>query len=168
MAVAAYASVTSLLHVLDQVQHPFRHRLFPNMKQIETLREKVHFLQEFLELHSQGESDQIKVLVRRISEVAYEAEVIIDSHVVDQLREEHEEKIYMWLSLLFTEDANVVDQLHGESESTIDIGLSSSFCQEIDEVIEKIDYIKEELLTMVNEGKAVHGQQSRASVPVGT
>ncbi|KAG8378878.1 hypothetical protein BUALT_Bualt07G0030400 [Buddleja alternifolia] len=90
MAVAAYAYVTSLLHVLDQVQHPFRRRLLPNTKQIEALQEKVHFLQEFLEVHSQGERDHINYLGRQIAEVAYEAEDIIDSHVAVQLRQEHQ------------------------------------------------------------------------------
>ncbi|KAG8378976.1 hypothetical protein BUALT_Bualt07G0040400 [Buddleja alternifolia] len=165
MAVSAYASVVSLMHVLDQIQHPSRHRLLPNMKQIETLREKVHFLQEFLELHSATKVEGMEDLIKQITAVADEAEDIIDSHVVDQLREEHEERIYMGIPLLFHEDTSddhVVDQLHGGSQSTIDIGLSS-FCQAIDKVIGKIDSIKKELLTMVNEGMAVQ-EQAQPSV----
>ncbi|KAG8378942.1 hypothetical protein BUALT_Bualt07G0037000 [Buddleja alternifolia] len=128
MAVAAYASVTSLLHVLDNIQHPVHRRLLPNTKQFETLQEKVHFLQEFLEDHSQGERDHINYLGRQITEVADEAEDIIDSHVEVQLREEyeHETDEDMGLSLLFYE---------------MNIG-TSSFCQDIDKVIEKIDSIK--------------------------
>ncbi|KAG8378980.1 hypothetical protein BUALT_Bualt07G0040800 [Buddleja alternifolia] len=128
MAVSAYASVLSLVHVLDHIQHPSRHRFLPNMKQIETLREKVHFLQEFLELHSATKIEGMEDLIKRITAVADEAEDIIDSHVVDQL--------------------------HGGSQSTTDIGLSS-FCQDIEKVIGKIDSIKKELLTMVKEGMAV-------------
>ncbi|KAG8379029.1 hypothetical protein BUALT_Bualt07G0045700 [Buddleja alternifolia] len=158
MAVAAYASVTSLLHVLDNIQHPVRRRrrLLPNTKQIETLQEKVHFLQEFLEDHSQGERDHINYLGRQIAEVADEAEDIIDSHVEDQLRERYEEETDEHetdedmgrLSLLFSQmnigaDHVADHQLHGGySESRIDIAISSSFCQDIDKVIEKIDSIK--------------------------
>ncbi|KAG8378875.1 hypothetical protein BUALT_Bualt07G0030100 [Buddleja alternifolia] len=68
MAVAAYAYVTSLLHVLDQVQHPARRRLLPNPKQIETLHEKVHFLQEFLELHSATKIEGMEDLMKQITE----------------------------------------------------------------------------------------------------
>ncbi|KAG8378821.1 hypothetical protein BUALT_Bualt07G0024700 [Buddleja alternifolia] len=169
MAVSAYASVLSLLHVLDQAQHPFRRRLLLDMKQIETLQEKVLFLQEFLEVHSYGESDQIEDLVRQIAEVSYEAQFNIESHVVDQLCEEHE-KNDMGLSLLFSEDTtddHVADQLHGGSESTTGIGLSS-LCQDLDKVIKKIDSIKEELLTMVKEGKTVQEQRPIVSARAGS
>ncbi|KAG8379058.1 hypothetical protein BUALT_Bualt07G0048800 [Buddleja alternifolia] len=158
MAVAAYAFVTSLLHVLDNIQHPIRRRrrLLPNAKQIETLQEKVHFLPEFLEDHSQGERDHINYLGRQIAEVDDEAEDIIDSHVEDQLRERNEEETDEHetdedmgrLSLLFSQmnigaDHVAGHQLHGGySESRIDIAISSSFCQDIDKVIEKIDSIK--------------------------
>ncbi|KAG8378883.1 hypothetical protein BUALT_Bualt07G0030900 [Buddleja alternifolia] len=143
MAVAAYASVINLLHVLDQIQHPVRRRLLPNTKQIETLQEKVHFLQEFLENHSPTKFEGIEDLVKQISEVANEAEDIIDSHVVDQLRQD-------------TNDDHVVD---GLCENKMD--MEFSFCQDLDKVIEKFDSIKEELLlTMVKaKEKAVQEQQ---------
>ncbi|KAG8378870.1 hypothetical protein BUALT_Bualt07G0029600 [Buddleja alternifolia] len=127
MAVAAYAYVTSLLHVFDQVQHPVRRRLLPNTKQIETFHEKKIY--------------------------------IIDSHVVVQLCQEHEDETDMCLPLLFSEDTND-DGLCEASENKMDMDLSSSFCQNIDKVTEKIDSIKEELLTMVKaEGKAAQEQQ---------
>ncbi|KAG8378815.1 hypothetical protein BUALT_Bualt07G0024100 [Buddleja alternifolia] len=116
--------------------------------------------------------------MKQITEVANEAEEIIDSHVVDRLRQEHGDKTNgMGLSLLFSEDINigadVVDELCEGSESPTDMGLisSTSFCQDIDKVIEKIDSIKEELLlTMVKaEGKAVQEQQPpRVSVRAGS
>ncbi|KAG8378889.1 hypothetical protein BUALT_Bualt07G0031500 [Buddleja alternifolia] len=144
MAVAAYASVINLLHVLDQIQHPVRRRLLPNTKQIETLQEKVHFLQEFLELHSPTKIEGIEDLVKQITEVANEAEDVINSHVVDQLRQEYEHK---------TDDTNDDHVVNMEFSS-------SSFCQDIDKVIEKIDSIKEQLLTMVKaEGKVAQEQQ---------
>ncbi|KAG8391868.1 hypothetical protein BUALT_Bualt01G0231700 [Buddleja alternifolia] len=172
MAVAAYASVLSLLHVLDQIQH--LSRLLPNTKQIQTtLHEKVHFLQEFLEVHSATKIEGIEDMMKEITEVAKEAEDMIDSHVVDLLREEYEDRIYTGLSSLFsqdtTDDDHVVDQRHGRSESTSDIALSSSFCQHIDKLIAKIDSIKEELLTMVKaEGKAVQEQQPGVSFRAGS
>ncbi|KAG8378820.1 hypothetical protein BUALT_Bualt07G0024600 [Buddleja alternifolia] len=218
MAIAAYASLLSLTHVLDQIRHPSMHRISLNTNHIQTLREKVHFLQEFLELHSQGLSDEIEGLAKQIAEVANEAELILDSHGVYQLPDERKEKIYvdvseildeydeyetfmlyegllqpspegsmgayvidklnggsestndMGLSLLFSEDTidddHLVDQLLGASESTTDVAISS-FGQDIDKVIEKVDSIEKELLTMVLDERLVPKQQPRVSVPAG-
>ncbi|KAG8362900.1 hypothetical protein BUALT_BualtUnG0025800 [Buddleja alternifolia] len=132
------------------VQHPVRRRLLPNMKQIETLQEKLHFLQEFLELHSPTKIEEIEDLVKQITAVANEAEDIINSHVVDQLRQEYEDK---------TEDNSRAQVVDGLCENKME--MEFSFCQDLDKVIEKIDSIKEQLLlTMVKvEGKAVQEQQ---------
>ncbi|KAG8378891.1 hypothetical protein BUALT_Bualt07G0031700 [Buddleja alternifolia] len=159
MAVAAYAYVTSLLHVLDQVQHPVRRRLLPNTKQIETLHEKVHFLQEFLELHSATKTEGIEDLVKQITEVANEAEDVINSQVVDQLRQEYEDKTDMCLPLLFSEDTNDDHVVDGLCENKME--MEFSFCQDLDKVIEKIDSIKEQLLLIMVkvEGKAVQEPQ---------
>ncbi|KAL0318457.1 UNVERIFIED_CONTAM: hypothetical protein Sangu_2001900 [Sesamum angustifolium] len=88
MAVAAYSSLVSLMHVLCNIQHPARrHRLHLDRKQIGTLRETVRFLQEFLEVHSQRKSQEMQDLAMQISVVADEAEDTINLYVVDQLCE---------------------------------------------------------------------------------
>ncbi|KAL0443792.1 UNVERIFIED_CONTAM: hypothetical protein Slati_2101900 [Sesamum latifolium] len=57
MALAAYASLLSLAHVVDQIQHPvYRRRLHLDTEQLRGLQEKVKHLQEFLEDHSQRKS----------------------------------------------------------------------------------------------------------------
>ncbi|KAG8378872.1 hypothetical protein BUALT_Bualt07G0029800 [Buddleja alternifolia] len=89
-------------------------------------------------------------MMKQITAVANEAEDIINSHVVDQLRKEYED---MGLSVLFSEDTN--------EDHVVNMEFSSfSFCQDIDKVIEEIDSIKEQLLTMVQaEGKVVQQKQ---------
>ncbi|KAL0356215.1 UNVERIFIED_CONTAM: Late blight resistance protein R1-A [Sesamum radiatum] len=128
MAVAAYASLLSLMHVLENVQHPGRrHRLHLDRDQIQSLQKKVKFLGDFLEHHSQRNSNQeIEDLVRQIAVVSYEAEHIIDLHVVDQLRE-------------------------GSQDVGHHMAAISSFCQDMDKIVEKIDSITKELM-MIKEG----------------
>ncbi|KAL0417171.1 UNVERIFIED_CONTAM: putative disease resistance protein RGA1 [Sesamum latifolium] len=124
MAVAAYAALLSLKHVLDNVKHPVRrHRLHVDTERIQSLQEKVEFLQEFLEVHSQSKSQEIEDLARQIAVVAVEADDVIDLHVVDQLREASQYESHHLVAF-------------------------SSFCQDIDKVIQKIDSIMKEL-TMV-------------------
>ncbi|KAG8378795.1 hypothetical protein BUALT_Bualt07G0022100 [Buddleja alternifolia] len=170
MAVAAYASVVSLMHVLDQIQHPDRLRLFLNTKQIQTLKEKFSFLLEFLETYSRTNNEDIEDLARQITEVANDGEDIIDFHVVHQLRGEYEDKSDTGVSLLFSEDIDdfhVEDQIREGSENKIDMGVSTSFYQDIDKVIEKIDSIKKELMR-VNQKIIVHKEQTRVSVTAGS
>ncbi|KAL0341436.1 UNVERIFIED_CONTAM: putative disease resistance protein [Sesamum calycinum] len=93
MAVAAYAALLSLMNVLDNVQHPARRdRLHLDINRIQSLQEEVNFLQDFLEVHSQRNSQKMEDLARQMVVVADEAEDIIDFHVVDQLRDGSRDK----------------------------------------------------------------------------
>ncbi|KAL0417066.1 UNVERIFIED_CONTAM: putative disease resistance protein [Sesamum latifolium] len=128
MAVAAYAALLSLSHVLENVQHPSRqHRLHLNTRQIQSLQEKVVFLQEFFELHSQRISQEMADLARQITVTADEAEDIIDFHVVYQLGEGSQ-----------------------DHESDCMTALSS-FCQDIDKLIETIDFLRKGLMKIKEE-----------------
>ncbi|KAL0356099.1 UNVERIFIED_CONTAM: putative disease resistance RPP8-like protein 2 [Sesamum radiatum] len=141
MAVAAYAAMLSLSHVLENVQHPARRsRLHLDTQQLRSLQEKVEFLRDFLELHSQKRSQEMEDLGRQISIVADEAEDIIDLHVVYQLSE-------------------------GSYDHRSDhmAGLSS-FCQDIDRVVEKIDSITKGLTKMEEEWSDVLEQKPIASL----
>ncbi|KAL0436722.1 UNVERIFIED_CONTAM: putative late blight resistance proteinR1B-8 [Sesamum radiatum] len=121
MAVAAYASLLSLAHVLDQIQHPVqRRRLRVDTEQLQSLQEKVKHLQDFLEDHSRRKiSQEMENLARQIVVVADEAEDVIDSHVV-----------------MYEHDASHV---------------LSSFYEDLDKVIQKIDSIVNELMVVVKE-----------------
>ncbi|KAL0460475.1 UNVERIFIED_CONTAM: putative late blight resistance proteinR1A-4 [Sesamum latifolium] len=122
MAVAAYASLLSLAHVLDQqIQHPV-HRL--DTKQLRSLQEKVNHLQHFLALHPQSRiSQEVEDLARQIPVVANEAEHVIDSHVVSEYR---------------SSDHDAAAAI-------------SYFYQDLDKVVQKIDSIIKELNAVVKE-----------------
>ncbi|KAL0417079.1 UNVERIFIED_CONTAM: Disease resistance RPP13-like protein 4 [Sesamum latifolium] len=141
MAVAAYAALVSLSHVLENVQHPARRsRLHLDTQQLGRLQEKVEFLRDFLELHSQERSEEMEDLGRQISIVADEAEDIIDFHGVCQLGEgSHDHKSDRKAAL-------------------------SSFCQDIDRVVEKIDFITKGLTKMEEEWGDVLEQKPIASL----
>ncbi|KAK4394812.1 putative disease resistance protein RXW24L [Sesamum angolense] len=142
MAVAAYAALLSLMNVLDNVQHPARRdRLHLDINRIQSLQEEVNFLQDFLEVHSQRKSQKMEDLARQMVVVADEVEDIIDFHVVDQLRDGSRDK----------------------SHSTTTI---SSFCQDVDKVIQKIDFIKKELMIVREEWGDLHEQEPVASASV--
>ncbi|KAL0318461.1 UNVERIFIED_CONTAM: putative disease resistance RPP8-like protein 2 [Sesamum angustifolium] len=141
MAVAAYAALLSLSHVLENVQLPARRsRLHLDTQQLQSLQEKVEFLRDFLELHSRKRSREMEDLARQISIVADEAEDIIDFHVVYQLAEgSHDHKSDPMVAL-------------------------SSFCQDIDRVVEKIDSMKKGLMKMEEEWGDVLEQKPIASL----
>ncbi|KAK4394686.1 Disease resistance protein RPH8A [Sesamum angolense] len=141
MAVAAYAALLSLSHVLENVQLPARRsRLHLDTQQLQSLQEKVEFLRDFLELHSRKRSREMEDLARQISIVADEAEDIIDFHVVYQLAEgSHDHKTDPMVAL-------------------------SSLCQDIDRVVEKIDSMTKGLMKMEEEWGDVLEQKPIASL----
>ncbi|KAL0341562.1 UNVERIFIED_CONTAM: putative disease resistance protein [Sesamum calycinum] len=143
MAVAAYATLRSLSHVLNNLQHPARLRcLHVDIKQIQSLQEKVQFLLDFLEAHSQRISEEIGDLGRQIADAAAEAEEVVDRHVVDQLRDRSQEETHCVAAL-------------------------SSFCQDTEKVIVKIDTLAKELTMMVKEKSGdIQEEQQIVSVPV--
>ncbi|KAL0341532.1 UNVERIFIED_CONTAM: putative disease resistance protein [Sesamum calycinum] len=141
MAVAAYAALLSLSHVLENVQLPARRsRLHLDTQQLQSLQEKVEFLRDFLELSFRKRSREMEDLARQISIVADEAEDIIDFHVVYQLAEgSHDHKTDPMVAL-------------------------SSFCQDIDRVVEKIDSMTKGLMKMEEEWGDVLEQKPIASL----
>ncbi|XP_020548585.1 uncharacterized protein LOC110011758 [Sesamum indicum] len=144
MAVAAYATLRSLSHVLNNLQLPARlRRLHVDTNRIQSLQETVQFLLDFLEAHSQRISEEIGVVGRQIADAAAEAEEVVDRHVVDQLRFGSEEESHCMAAL-------------------------SSFSQDIDKVTGKLDSLTTELTKMVKEEWAVDAQEEQCivSVPV--
>ncbi|KAL0356218.1 UNVERIFIED_CONTAM: putative late blight resistance proteinR1A-10 [Sesamum radiatum] len=145
MAVAAYASLLSLTHVLDNLQLPARrHLLHLQAILIQSLQEKVKFLQGFLELHSQRISQETEHLARQIVAVADEAEHIIDLYVVNQLRERSQNRRPLTAAI-------------------------PHFRQEIIKLIRKIDSITKKLMVIKEEWDGVQDQQPIVAVePVGS
>ncbi|KAK4437239.1 putative late blight resistance proteinR1B-8 [Sesamum alatum] len=142
MAVAAYEALLSLSHVLENVQLPARRsQLHLDTQRLRSLQEKVEFLRDFLEFHSQRRSQEMEGLARQITVVADEAEDIIDFHVVCQLGEGYH-----------------------EDHKSDHMAALSSFCQDIDRVIEKIDSIMKWLTTMEEEWGDVLEQKPIASL----
>ncbi|KAK4394664.1 putative late blight resistance proteinR1A-10 [Sesamum angolense] len=117
-------------------------RLHVDIKQIQSLQEKVQFLLDFLEAHSQRISEEIGDLGRQIADAAAEAEEVVDRHVVDQLRDRSQEETHCVAAL-------------------------SSFCQDTEKVIGKIDSLAKELTMMVKEKSGdIQEEQRIVSVPV--
>ncbi|KAK6124736.1 hypothetical protein DH2020_041519 [Rehmannia glutinosa] len=84
---AAYAALVSLWHIIEQIQHHPRPPISLHNEQIESLTEKITFLQDFLEGYSiNGGSEDPDALEGRIADAAYAAEDIIESHIVDQIQ----------------------------------------------------------------------------------
>ncbi|XP_051123377.1 putative late blight resistance protein homolog R1A-3 [Andrographis paniculata] len=141
MAVAAYASLVSLTHVLDNIHYRAQlRRLHVDITRIEFLQESINFLVEFLELNHGRKGQEIEDLWRQISEASFELEETFDLHVVSQLQKESP----------------------GENS---DMG-GRAFDEDLDTMIQKFDYIKREL-SMVEEAveEFMVEKQTRASVP---
>ncbi|KAL2492513.1 NBS-LRR class resistance protein Fy8-Ry8 [Abeliophyllum distichum] len=110
----AYAALISLKHLLDYTLDYDYQYLFLNEKpQIESLLQKLCFLQDFLDHSPQKSSETIDCLESQIIDAAYEVEDIIESHITDRVHAE----IARGYSL-------------------------TPFCLKLEEVIEKIDSIK--------------------------
>ncbi|XP_042041916.1 uncharacterized protein LOC121787298 isoform X2 [Salvia splendens] len=86
LEMAAYASVASLINTTEQIMdHPQLATSF-DPKQMESLREIVDFLLDFMEsCTSHGSSEAARDLESQIASAAHAAEDVIESHVVDQI-----------------------------------------------------------------------------------
>ncbi|GFQ05990.1 putative late blight resistance protein homolog r1a-3 [Phtheirospermum japonicum] len=82
---AAYAALVSLENLMEQIQIHTRRSISLHKEQIESLSEKVSFLQEFIEKYSHILSKEAEILETQIASAAYAAEDVIESHIVDQI-----------------------------------------------------------------------------------
>ncbi|KAL2559823.1 Disease resistance RPP8-like protein 3 [Forsythia ovata] len=112
----AYAALLSLKHLLEHtLDHDYQYLILDEKQQIESLLQKLCFLQDFLDHSPQKSSETIDCLESQIRDAAYEAEDIIESHITDRVHEESASK-------------------SGDS--------FTPFCHQLEEVIEEIDSIK--------------------------
>ncbi|KAL6534634.1 hypothetical protein OROGR_013309 [Orobanche gracilis] len=86
---AAYAALVSLMHTLEQIKHHPRPPISLDNTQVESLDQWSVFLQSCLEGYSHvvhmDDDDESDDLEMRIADVAYAAEDVIESHIVDQI-----------------------------------------------------------------------------------
>ncbi|XP_042052324.1 putative late blight resistance protein homolog R1B-16 isoform X2 [Salvia splendens] len=85
---AAYAALTSLMHILDDIKHHPSPPISIDEQQAESLTQTVTSLQEFLETYNSpvantSEADPLEI---RIAEAAYAAQDVIESHIVDMIK----------------------------------------------------------------------------------
>ncbi|KAL2515615.1 Disease resistance RPP13-like protein 4 [Forsythia ovata] len=85
----AYAALLSLKHLLEHtLDHDYQYLILDEKQQIESLLQKLCFLQDFLDHSPQKSSETIDCLESQIRDAAYEAEDIIESHITDRVHEE--------------------------------------------------------------------------------
>ncbi|GER44590.1 disease resistance protein [Striga asiatica] len=82
---AAYAALVSLRHTIEQLQHHPRPPISLHKSQTELIIENLTVLQDFLENHSTDED----ALERRMADVAYAAEDLIEMRIIDQIQAEN-------------------------------------------------------------------------------
>ncbi|XP_047962160.1 putative late blight resistance protein homolog R1B-16 [Salvia hispanica] len=85
---AAYASLLSIMQIINQIKHHPSPPISMDEKQVESLTDIVMFLQEFLEGYKSpyAEGDEADPLEMRIADAVYAAEDVIESHIVDRIR----------------------------------------------------------------------------------
>ncbi|KAH6791389.1 hypothetical protein C2S51_006395 [Perilla frutescens var. frutescens] len=84
---AAYAALISLFNNLELIQNHPRHSFHFEDKQIQSLRQSVCSLIEFMQScdYHGGNREAAEDLERRIASAAHAAEDVVESHVVDQI-----------------------------------------------------------------------------------
>ncbi|XP_051123381.1 putative late blight resistance protein homolog R1B-23 [Andrographis paniculata] len=145
MAVAAYASLVSLTHVLDNLHYRARFNIpRADINQVEALQKNVNSLLEFVELHSQRKIPELRGLWRKMAEAAAEAESDINFHVAN---------------LLYAKS-------QGETSDTSSF---SAFCDEMETLIQKFCSIEKEFPVIEEDGEDAPAQKQSnyASVAAG-
>ncbi|XP_051123137.1 putative late blight resistance protein homolog R1B-17 isoform X1 [Andrographis paniculata] len=146
MAVAAYASLVSLTHVLDNLHYRARFNIpRADINQVEALQKNVNSLLEFVELHSERKIPELRGLWRKMAEAAAEAESDINFHVAN---------------LLYAKS-------QGETSDTSSF---SAFCDEMETLIQKFCSIEKEFPVIEEDGgedAPAQKQSNYASVAAG-
>ncbi|XP_047949182.1 probable disease resistance RPP8-like protein 2 [Salvia hispanica] len=129
---AAYAALVSLMRIIDDIEtHPSPPISLDN-QQVESLTRVVTFLQEFLEGYKSpyDYSDEADPLEIRIMDASHTAEDVIESYIIDTIQ----------LSAAATTDDGVDEQIN-----------CMYFYQDLQNVIEKMDLIKKDLIVITRE-----------------
>ncbi|XP_047960682.1 uncharacterized protein LOC125205663 isoform X2 [Salvia hispanica] len=154
---AAYASLISLMKVIDDIETHPSPPIFLDKQQVESLTEKLVFLQEFLESYNSpyAYSDEADPLEMRIVDAAQAAEDVIESYIIDTIH----------LSAAATDDGaggddddddgGGDDDGDGDGDGDGEQISCIHFYQDLQNVIEEVDMIKKEVTGITRE-KVVH------------
>ncbi|XP_075491176.1 putative disease resistance protein RXW24L isoform X2 [Primulina tabacum] len=159
---AAYASLLSLGHILDQLlQHPPRQRAVLDKTQIHSVLENVSFLQDFLEDFPLIRADEIQGLEEKIARSAHAAEDIIESRVVDQLLQNSEDErrsgIFGCLDFVYL----CFKKMTLWRSSTL-------FSQDLQKIIEEIGSMKKDVMKIKEIGGIKIMEQPRKAATAGS
>ncbi|KAH6767875.1 hypothetical protein C2S52_018858, partial [Perilla frutescens var. hirtella] len=123
---AAYAALTSLVQILDQLEHHPFPPISLDKQQVVSLTEIATSLQKFLEGYDSPfvDSDEADPLEMRIADAAYAAEDVIESYIVDNIH--------------FAAAATHDDEVSSPSEEM--------FSEDVWKVIEEMDLVKKEAM----------------------
>lgn len=89
----AYGALASLVQTLDQILHPAPNHILLDKQLIESIKERVSFLLDFLE-DSSTSNGAVEVLITRIRDAAYESEDEIYISVILPASESNKERNY--------------------------------------------------------------------------
>ncbi|XP_057793126.1 putative late blight resistance protein homolog R1B-14 [Salvia miltiorrhiza] len=145
---AAYAAVVSLTHTIDQIEHHPSPPISLDKQQLQSLTEKVNFLQEFLEGYNSpvADSEEADPLEIHIADAAYAAEDVIESLIVDSIQ----------LAAAKARDDD--EQIQVEQNRCI------QFYQDMQKVIEEMEVITKEVREMAREKVADEAHQLQRNV----
>ncbi|KAL8551056.1 hypothetical protein ACS0TY_000221 [Phlomoides rotata] len=156
---ASYAAVLSLFHTLNNIKiHP-RPPISLDPQQLQSLTQNLTFFQDFLERHScTGEEDD-DILESRIAAVAYAAEDVIETHIVDQIH--HRSNIFSkgrW-KLTDAVEKSVKKIMGAQKVDQPDSGSTSHglnihrgyLYQDLGRVIGDMDLIKREVMEIIQD-----------------
>ncbi|KAK4414150.1 putative late blight resistance proteinR1B-16 [Sesamum alatum] len=162
----AYAAVVSLTQTLDQILHHYQYcsiPLFCEQQLFESLREKLTFLQAFLEDDAQIGGETVEGLEGRIRDVIYRAEDIIESHVSDQISLQDDCcGVKKGLKQLISAVQKATSSLNS-CKRGMELGLKN--VGGLQKVIEQIDTIIEQVLSIQKSTKVEDLQWSYTSAP---
>ncbi|XP_042025858.1 putative late blight resistance protein homolog R1A-3 isoform X2 [Salvia splendens] len=136
---AAYAALISLMKVIDDIETHPSPPIFLDKQQVESLTEKLIFLQEFLESYNSpyAYSDEADPLEMRIVDAAQATEDVIESYIIDTIQ-------------LSAAAAAAASEDGGDEQISC-----IHFYEDVQNVIEELDLLKKEVAGIKRE-KVVH------------
>ncbi|KAI3455516.1 hypothetical protein Pfo_012179 [Paulownia fortunei] len=170
----AYSALVSAVQVLEQTTYQDQfHNLFSVKQQIKTLHDKFCFFQAFLEDGSPKGQEVMDCLEKRMREVAYQAQDIIEFHVPNQVCPEKEciaprrVKKGSWRLLSAVQK---VMSLRNQCEKDVDLSVNNleKLYQDLQNVVDEVDSIVEEVMKIMKSQKIEDLQLSNYSADVGS
>ncbi|KAK4414149.1 putative late blight resistance proteinR1B-16 [Sesamum alatum] len=166
----AYAALVSLTQTLDQILNYHQYCSIPlicEQQLFDSLREKLSFLQAFMEDYGQIGGETVEGLEGRMRDVAYRAEDLIESHVSDHISPQDDRNgVKKGLKQLISAIRKAASSLNS-CKRYMDLELQSSEKKEVDlqMLMEEIDSIVEQVMSIRNTSRVEDLQGSYTSAP---